>query len=226
MTSEGTGLIRARPSARRVAAMAVAIGCHAALLVAMLRPATFEPDTPSPIDTRASALALRLIPRPQVRPSRAETPVHRAVSKGHTAPHPAPRTVLDAGPQPAPPSPEPSPQRPPAPDHGTNDSVSISDGGFQERLLNAQNAGHLRGVPGSDRRIAPGIRLINPMNQGVDAVMRSTQRLFGVTSSHCVDAEVWEHLTPEERIARHISAADIKAMNDKYECNRPKGLNF
>ena len=103
---------------------------------------------------------------------------------------------------------------------------SFGDGGFQKRLQNAQRAGDLHGVPGSGIRRAPGLQLIDPMNQGVGAAMRTTQRLFGITDRHCIDVEVWANLNREERIARHISDGDIAAQNEKYHCDRPLGLSF
>ncbi len=102
----------------------------------------------------------------------------------------------------------------------------MGDGGFRDRMLNAQHSQGVRGVPGSDRRVVPGIELTDPMSQGVGSVVRSAQRLFGVTSHHCIDVDVWQHLTPDELIERHLTAADVEKESQKYNCNRPLGLNF
>lgn len=93
-------------------------------------------------------------------------------------------------------------------------------------MSDAQHSQGIRGVPGSDRRVVQGIQLTDPMNQGIGAVVRSAQRLFGVTNRHCIDVEVWQQLSPEELIARHLTEEDVKNESEKYECNRPKGLNF
>ena len=101
-----------------------------------------------------------------------------------------------------------------------------SDGGFGNRLLNAQHSQNTKGIPGSDTHIVPGIQLADPMNQGVGAAMRSTQRLFGIPDRHCIDVEVWQSLSPEDLSARHLSPADVRRQGEKYNCNRPLGLNF
>jgi len=64
------------------------------------------------------------------------------------------------------------------------------------------------------------------MTQGVGAVLRTTQRLFGVTNRHCIDVEVWQSLTPEQRIERHVSKQDIEKINETYRCNAPLGLTI
>jgi hypothetical protein len=110
------------------------------------------------------------------------------------------------------------------PDPGKTDSHS--DGGFQERLRLAQHSHSIHGVPGSDTPAAPGIHLVDPMNQGIGAVMRTTQRAFGITSSHCVDVDVWRHLTLQELSARHISSSDVDEVDRKYGCDKPLGLRL
>ena len=56
--------------------------------------------------------------------------------------------------------------------------------------------------------------------------MRKTQRLFGITSRHCIDVDAWRHLTPQELSARHISPDNVDKTDEKYDCNRPPGLSF
>lgn len=70
------------------------------------------------------------------------------------------------------------------------------------------------------------MQMTDPMNQGIGAVLRNTQRLFGVTNKHCIDVEVWQSLSPDELVARHLSPADVQHANEKYGCNRPLGLSF
>ena len=56
--------------------------------------------------------------------------------------------------------------------------------------------------------------------------MRSTQRLFGIPDRHCIDVEVWQGLSPDELIARHLSPGEVRREGDKYNCDRSLGLNF
>lgn len=93
-------------------------------------------------------------------------------------------------------------------------------------MINAQHSQGIRGVPGTDRRFAPGIDLTDPMDQGVGSLVRGAQRLFGVTNRHCIDVDVWQHLTPDELKERHLTAAEVEKQSEKYNCNRPLGLNF
>jgi len=111
------------------------------------------------------------------------------------------------------------------PASNANDGSS-KDAGFFERLRNAQRSHSVHGVPGSDTTYAPGIHLVDPMDQGIGAIMRTIQRGFGITTSHCVDVDVWRHLTPQELIARHISPDDVDRVVEKYKCNDPPGLHF
>lgn len=233
-----------RLSPRRIVAITVALGCHLGLFVVMLRPATYHRNTPSVATSGARALEVRFVPPtrkiiaqtvPTLRqPVAARSDDNQKPAKSRLVPLPAreatrllptrDETAATAAAAP-PPNPAP-PTAAPLSSQGTGSESIANDGGFQERLRHAQQANDVHGVPGSDRHVAPGIQLTDPMNQGVGAVMRKTQRLFGITDSHCMDVEVWEHLTAEERIARHISPGELKAINEKYECSKPLGLSF
>lgn len=81
-------------------------------------------------------------------------------------------------------------------------------------------------APLLDKPLVPGIRLIDSRAQGVGAAMRQAQRLFGITSRHCMDVDAWRNLTPQEFIARHISPDEVDQTDQTYHCNRPLGLNF
>jgi hypothetical protein len=232
-------------SVRRIVAMAIAIGCHLGLLTVMLRPDTHRTDVISVTRDDAAKLELRFISPPRAAPTApASATAHEAVAppKTEVRPRPVLRTARRLPPPstpvasdvatppaaPAPPTDSPSPPsataQTAAPE--TNRQAPMGDGGFRDRLMNAQRAGDVRGVPGSDTRAAPGIQLTNPMDQGVGSVMRSTQRLFGITNHHCIDVEVWEHLTPDELSARHLTPEDVKKEAEKYNCNRPLGLSI
>lgn len=219
-------------SARRVAALIVVICCHLGLLVLLLRPAQDDRDGTLLVNDDPLVLKLRFIPRPQPTATHLTPPepqpvaltqrIHKTASISVPEPPSAERTKQLTGP----PS-EPHSINAPTPlNLRLNHQASTSDGGFQEQLLNAQHSHDVHGVPGFDRQIVPGIRLINPMNQGLGAVMRNAQRLFGITNSRCIDSDVSRHLTQEELNARHLSLHDLDQIDDKYDCNRPLGLNF
>lgn len=111
------------------------------------------------------------------------------------------------------------------PGPGANEGDS-SDGGFLERLNVAQRSYSVHGVPGSDTTYAPGIHLVDPMEQGAGAVLRTAQRAFGIENAHCIDVDVWRHLTLRELGARHISPDDVDSVDEKYRCNDPPGLHI
>ena len=235
-TSQGLSV-----SARRVAAIVVAISFHLVLLVALLRPGAQQPEAALAAGAASSKLNVRLISPParattlptqkarqpgrpsfsrdveiqkaglptiarNLRASAIDTPVESVVPERANA------AVESAAPS------------------GFERRRAIpgfsGDGGFRDRLLNAQHSQGSRGIPGSDTHISPGIQLTDPMNQGVGAVMRDTQRLFGITNRHCIDVEVWQSLSADELSARHLSPADVRREGEKYNCNRPLGLNF
>jgi len=244
----GVDLKRDALSPRRIAAMVIALGCHVSLLMVLLKPASAIIGSARFLNDQAAMLELRFVSaRPTVsvssasvsgsqgpraigrreeptierRPSR--TPSVGAVMSplpSHSLSVPAPAVVREALPATAMSSGA----------SASNLSIAPSDfsgdGGFRSRLLDAQHSQDVRGVPGSDARLAPGLQLTDPMNQGVGAVMRSTQRLFGIADRHCIDAEVWQSLSPEELSARHLSPSDLRDQAAKYNCNRPLGLSF
>lgn len=219
-------------SSARIAAMTVAIAVHAGLLAALLRPATFRATPVQITNSRSEVLRARLLPRPRrTVPAVPAPPIrHQAVSLRARRPSQAVASTSPALPTPtsSPQSQAPSPNaaEPAPPATPSQPATTLSDGGFQQRLRDAQHGRDAPSLPGSDTRLAPAVQLTDPRNQGIGAVIRSTQRLFGITSKHCVDVEVWSSLTPEELAARHLSPADVKAANEKYQCNRPLGLSF
>lgn len=235
-----------RLSRRRILALAVTIGCHLAGLMFLLQAPSALPATTVLAEPDPSALKIRLITRsPASRPTSpsaapSPTPSTASASRSTTLPllpkglkpSRAPGAMATTHPLTASPVAEhPGPVSIPVPAATSATATAASpsgpdDGGFQQRLREAQHDAGARPLPGSDTRRAPGFQLIDPMKQGIGSVMRDTQRLFGVTNHHCVDVEVWEHLTPEQRIERHVSLADMRRMNEKYECNRPLGLSL
>jgi hypothetical protein len=211
-----------RESSYRVAILVVVIGCHLGLLMLLLRPVIFYRDTTSVVGNNPLALKLRFFQTPQL-------PAHRPIVpavRSHATP-PIRSSKPLAVRQTAHVAAQPHETRPTgAGNPETSEDDSISDGGFQERLRDAQRSRSVHGVPGSDMPFAPGIHLVDPMNQGIGAVIRATQRAFGVKDSHCIDVDVWRHLTAQELSARHISPGDVDKVDEKYDCNRPPGLRF
>lgn len=232
MRAEGIKSSGLYDSARRIAVMAVVISCHLGLLVLLLRPIHGDRDRTLITEEDPLVLKLRFIPRlqstaahltpPAPQPVALTPRIHKTPALRASEPPSAERTAHVT----TPPSEPRSINAPTPPNLRLNNQASTSDGGFQERLANAQHSPDVHGVPGSDRPIVPGIHLINPRNQGVGAVMRNAQRLFGITDRHCIDSEVWRHLTQEELKERHLSLHDLDQMDDKYDCNRPLGLSF
>lgn len=215
-------------SARRIVAMAVALACHLVLLLELLRPATPQADKPVAMESRAANLTLRFVSPSQPAPAPLAVPVLRMAPVTRKAPLPArPATQVAARPPSAAAPDAPAVAMPPAAPVGdTADQTGVGDGGFQRQLRDAQHAQDIQGVPGSDRPVVKGIVMTDPMDQGVGAVMRSAQRLFGVTSGHCIDVQAWQQLSPDELIARHLTEADVAAESEKYHCNQPPGLHF
>jgi hypothetical protein len=203
--------------------MVVVLGCHLGLLMLMLRPVSHQQSKPPLPENDPLVLKLRFIPHKPPAPSMPPIPrqsIARTVRVSRANP-PIPQPAI-AAPQ-SPPITTPDRQ---LPDDFARNQTDAGDGGFQARLRNAQRSGDIHGVPGSDTPSAPGIHMVDPMSQGIGAVMRSTQRLFGITNSHCIDADVWRHLTPEERKTRHVSLRDADKVDEKYGCNRPLGLSL
>lgn len=231
------GVVRknGRMSMRRTLAMAAVMGCHIGLFLSVLRPPSWRESRAPVYESDVATLDLHFIAQPISSPTppkshEAQQLVRRQSLKQETNVLPLQRRRRDATqiatplatPGPSGPSSPPLPVS--APD--TTGEVSAGDGGFHDRLLNAQRFQSAKGIPGSDTRLAPGLQLTDPMNQGVGAVMRSTQRLFGITDRHCIDVEVWASLSPEALSDRHLTLADVRAEGERYHCNQPLGLSF
>lgn len=100
------------------------------------------------------------------------------------------------------------------------------DGGFHQRILQSQQSSVTSGIPGSDVSRVPGIRLTDPDTQGVGAVARKVQRLFGIPSRACIDIEAWRNLPPRQLSERHLSSSELDHLDEKNHCNEPMGLAF
>ena len=120
----------------------------------------------------------------------------------------------------------PPPDVPDTPIVTVGSQSATGDGGFHQRLLQAQHVYAIRGVPGSAVPRVAGIHLIDPKNQGIGAAVRQVQRLFGIANHHCIDVDAWRHLTPRELSARHISPNEVDRIEQENHCNQPPGLSF
>jgi len=204
---------------RRSVALVVATSFHLFVLILMVWPAIQERSTVPIEHSRPQAIQIRFFrpPPPSAHRAAIAPPVIAPAARVRTtsAVQPSkPPTVQYATPAPVPSA------------LITGNKGTPSDGGFQQQVLKARHSYAVHGIPGSDEPFVPGIRLIDSRTQGVGAAMRQAQRLFGVTSRHCMDVDVWRNLTPRELIARHISPSDMDQTDDKYHCNQPLGLSF
>jgi hypothetical protein len=220
-----------RESGRRIAVWIVVIACHLGALMLFLRPVSDAANSGSPAAAGTPALKLRFVHAsrpstpPQVLPpaavsSKSVRPTTVATRRETTA-IAKPAVTIPYAPAQAPAIPaEPGTARP------GGDSMTDSDGGFQDRLRAAQRGSPHNSLPGSDKAFAPGMHFVNPMDQGIGAVVRKAQRLFGIKSRQCIDVEAWRSLTPQELSARHISPDEVDREDQRYGCNEPPGLHF
>ena len=216
-----------RDPLRRGVALGVALSLHLALWLLVMRPATWEQAATADRRSHHLVLQLRLLRRTVSSQAPAVVSAPRAVAlvaQPHRSrkPHPA-QAVTPAHVAPASASP---PDVPDSSSVAARSQPAASDGGFHRRLLQAQRAYAIHGVPGSTVPRVAGIHLIDPRNQGIGATVHQVQRLFGIPDHHCIDVDVWRHLTPRELSARHISPDEVNRMDQAYQCNRPPGLSF
>lgn len=218
-----------RESSYRVTVLVVVISCHLGLLMLLLRPVVSYRGTAPVVRNNPTVLRLRFF-RPQLlSPSYPALPAYHlaapvmqrlaALSARSSKPLAVRKTApVDGQPDEA--------RLTSARNPNTGEGDSANDGGFRQRLHEAQHAHSVHGVPGSDTPYAPGIHSVDSMNQGIGAVMRTAQRAFGIKSRRCIDVDAWRHLTPQELSARHISPGDVDEVDEKYGCNKPPGLRF
>ena len=209
--------------------MVVVISGHLGLLMLLLRPVIFYRDTTPEVKDNSRVLKLRFFQPPQLSSPHAVLPARRRSAPAWHR-H---ETAVSTSPKPAAVRQAPHANVPPrrlrlsvTPDTQASEGNPAGDGRFQERLHDAQHSHLLRGVPGSDTPLAPGIHLVDPLSQGVGAVMRTAQRAFGIRNKHCIDVDAWRHFTPQELNARHLSSSDVNKIDEKYGCNKPPGLHF
>jgi hypothetical protein len=218
-----------RDPIRRGVALAVSMSFHIAVLIVMVWPAVHKRGAAPAEGRRPHAIQIRFFRPPSAHKVASSPRVIAPASHVRatlSAPPLKPPTVQYATPAARLPTGKHPPGAPAASTPIGGDGSAIGDGGFRERLLEAQRSYAVHGIPGSDRPRVADIPLIDPRTQGIGAAMRRAQRLFGIANRHCVDVDVWRHLTAQELIARHISPNDVDRTDATYHCNRPPGLSF
>ncbi len=229
MRKEPRAPISLGEASRLVTVLAVVISGHLGLWMLMLRPGIFDRDTTPVLSNRLQVLKLRFFPLPQPSSAHPPLPAHRLIAQAvhgrktlpaRSSEPLAVQQTAHAYTQPY------AVRKASTPGLDTSEKDASRDGGFQERLQHAQHSYSVRGLPGSDTPSAPGIRLVDPVHQGIGALMRTAQRALGIENRHCIDVDVWRHLTPQELSARHISLGDVDKVDQKYDCNQPPGLHF
>lgn len=223
----------ARVSFRRILALAVAIGCHVVVLLALLMPATPDGAAGTVAQMRDAQIKIRWVPsrspattKPIAVSSAAHTTTHstRPLLPHATRPEMTRPTISDS--KADAPSRLVLPNTLALPSQHPATSGAVADAGFHDRVRDAQDSRDVRGIPGSDRRIVPDIALTEPRKQGLGSVLRNVQRLFGITQRACIDVDAMRQLTTEELIARHLTQEGLNKQAEKYQCNEPLGLHF
>lgn len=218
-----------RDPIRRGVALAVSMSFHLAVLVLMAWPAVHKRSVTPTEGRRLHAIQLRFFRPPSAHKAASSPGVIAPALRAPTtlsAPWLKPPTVRYATRAALLPTEKHPPGAPAASTPIGGDKSAIGDGGFRERRLEAQRSYAVHGIPGSDQPRVAGIALIDPRTQGIGAVMRGAQRLFGIANRHCVDVDLWRNLTPQELIARHVSPGEVDRTDETYHCNRPSGLSF
>jgi hypothetical protein len=218
-----------RAEVRRCVALGAALLFNFAALFLLLRPVVPERVDAHRHHGSRDALRQRFVPiavSPEVqasaRPPRRIAPARQRHPVRPTLPL---QTALAGHPQPVV-SPWSAPSLPVRPTTDVDRPVIPEDGGFDRRLREAQHADAIRGVPGSPTPRVAGIQFVDPQTQGLRGAMRQMQRLFGITNHHCVDVDVWRHLSPRELAARFISPRDVDRVDAANHCNQPPGRHF
>lgn len=69
---------------------------------------------------------------------------------------------------------------------------------------------------------APSFQMIDPKMQGVAVgLVRAIGGITGAEDPRCVDLDVWQGMTPEERIKNHISEEDMENIQANHNCGTP-----
>lgn len=194
------------------------------LIANLFMPGTHLREPPAGPSRTASALQVVFIKLAPDTPS----PAPRATAAPATQPvaHPAaPRHVRSTGtplaPTGTPPAPTAAPVAPSIavgalpPTKPATPGYVPGGGAFAPGAIRARPRVRLPGalLPG-----APRFRMVDPEAQGVAGFVRFLGSFTGAVDRHCLDLDAWRGMTPEERIAAHVSPADLEAIESRYRC--------
>ncbi|KAF1008231.1 MAG: hypothetical protein GAK28_01210 [Luteibacter sp.] len=203
----------------RGAILGFVVAAHIALVLGLLslHPVRTEPSwmsetnalevrfidvVPPRVDPPASAA-----PAPSERRPPAKAATRSMVPSRNTAEIPMPPTLARASPTPAVPRDELGTFIP-------GGALFKKDGAF---------AGSGVRLPGDPlQKGAPALRMVDPRTQGMAGVVRIIGSFTGAVDKHCLDLDAWQGMTPEERVAHHVSESDIARLRDNYGCNDPR----
>jgi hypothetical protein len=201
----------------RVATMVAVLLIHAGFLVLLLLPAgAWRWRASKRATVRMDVLSLRFIAMPPKLPARPRRPAPRR------APAPSHRSGAAASVVA-----QKRTNRPPAPEHEVPSLRKVTAGNTLGYVPGggrfAADPGYARDnvhLPGGTQPVhgMPVFRMVDPKMQGIAGAVRRVQRLFGVPDSHCVDVDVWRHMTVAERLAKHIDDARIEQTAADYQC--------
>lgn len=72
---------------------------------------------------------------------------------------------------------------------------------------------------------SPSFRMVDPKTQGLAAnIVRAIGSLTGAVDPECVNLDVWQGMTEEERIEHHISDADLEEAKQANHCYSPRRI--
>lgn len=210
----------------RGAILGVVIASHIGLVLSVLAMRPIDRDMPR-IST-ARSLEVRFIELPPRRVTSA--PPARSVSGDGQRVARAPRA---SSPRPVPIAAAATPAEPPSSDNPSTGPVAtdatpqagpatfVAGGGLFKN--DGAFAGTSARLPGeAPRKGAPALRMVDPRTQGMAGVVRIIGSFTGAVDKHCLDLDAWQGMTPEERVAHHVSEADIAHLRDHYSCGAPR----
>lgn len=100
--------------------------------------------------------------------------------------------------------------------HSVSTDYVPGGGLFDRNGLVARTRVSLPGAPVIKN--APRFRMADPRSQGVAGVVRIIGSFTGAVDGHCVDLDAWEGMSADERIAHHVSEADMGRIRENYGC--------
>lgn len=219
---------KARPAPRapfspsRSLGLAFAMSGHLALLLLLLGPAgppAEQEKMPLPQSKRGalSAGLISRVPPAKALPARPWVPPRMPPVRVSSSLPRRPRVV---NPPVVAPTPQVAPTALPAPFAGHSSDYISGGRSFGAALL--PGVPPATRLPGGVRvKGAPSIRMVDPRSQGMAGVARFLQGLTGAADPACVDADAWNTMSEEERIARHTSPADVARIATEHNCPLP-----